>query len=404
MKIVIASDFFYPHVNGVATFCYNLAAGLVKDGHSVLVLAPSADRHAHTEHHNGYTIRRLPSVPLRVYPLRVVLRPADEIRRTLTSFAPDVVHAQSPLEVGRNTIVEARKLGIPIVSTNHAMPDNLVDNLRVLLPLKYPIDRIMRLYGSYLHKKTDIITMPTQSAIDTMAGKYKADCLVVSNGIDTDRFTPGPAPAALRQRYNLPADMPIALYVGRLDGEKHLDVFVRALAILQPDLPVHGVIVGRGTARLQLEELARQLGISQHLTFTGFVSDEELPQIYRLGTLFAISSPAELQSIVTLEAIATGLPVVAADAVALPELCQPGVNGALFTTDDPEAMATALRQILDQPKQLRKLGEASRRIALGHSFNKTLASFEKLYAQAVAARQSATAATPTSGPQRSDKS
>jgi len=397
MKIVIASDFFYPHVNGVATFCYNLAAGLVKDGHQVMVLAPSVDRRAHTEHHHGYTIRRLPSVPLRVYPLRVALRPADEIRRALIGFQPDVMHAQSPLEVGRNSIVEARKLGIPIVSTNHAMPDNLVDNLRVLLPLKYPIDRIMRLYGSYLHKKTDIITMPTQSAIDTMAGKYKADCLVVSNGIDTERFTPGAASAALRQRYNLPEGVPIALYVGRLDGEKHLDVFVRALAIMQPSQPVHGLIVGRGTAALQLEELAHQLGIRQHITFTGFVSDEELPQIYRLGTVFAISSPAELQSIVTLEAIATGLPVVAANAVALPELCQPGVNGALFTTDDPESMAAALQQILGHPAQLQQLGKASRTIALQHSFKTTLATFEKLYRQAIASRTAvATAGSDTS--------
>lgn len=390
MKILIASDMFHPTINGVATFSRNLARGLAAHGHEVMVLAPSTARRSHTEHEDGYTIRRLWSVPLRLYPLRVVLRPGDEIKTCFDLFQPDVVHIQSPLEIGRNSILEARRRGIPVVATNHAMPDNVVDNLKVLLPVKYPFDRIMRLYGSYLHNKANIVTMPTQSAVDVLSLRFNPTCEVVSNGVDTVRFHPGPASIALRQRYHLPEDIPIVMYVGRLDGEKHLDVFVRALAIMQSDRPVHGLIVGKGTVRLQLEELARQLDIGDRLSFTGFASDATLPDLYRLGTLFAISSPAELQSIATLEAVASGLPVVAANAAALPELCQPDINGLLFKTDNPEAMAQAVLDLLGHPRTLARMGRASRQIGLKHSFEKTLKSFERIYKNQVAAVEATT--------------
>jgi 1,2-diacylglycerol 3-alpha-glucosyltransferase len=385
MKVLISTDLFQPAISGVATFSHNLAEGLAQRGHTVIVVAPSTRRHSHTEAGAGYTIHRLWSVPLRLYPLRVALRPADEIRIILEAFQPDVVHVQSPLEIGRNTIMEARKLGIPVVSTNHAMPENVVENVKVLLPIKYPIDRIMRLYGSYLSNRSDFVTMPTQSAIDTLSYRTRSENAVVSNGVDVERFKPGPTSVALKTHYHLP-DEPIVTFVGRIDGEKHLEVFVRALAIARATRPVHGLLVGKGTVRTQLEELANQLGMSSHLTFTGFVSDEDLPGLYRLSTLFAISSPAELQSIVTLEAVASGLPIVAADAAALPELCQPGVNGELFETDDPMAMAEAILSVLKSMPHLRKLSRASREIALRHSFEATLDRFEQIYAQQVARR------------------
>ncbi len=381
MNILIASDLYAPTINGVATFSQSLARGLSQRGHKVMVIAPSTKRRTYTESENGYTIRRLWSVPLRLYPIRVVLRPGDEIKQAMEAFVPDVVHVNTALEIGRIALLEARRRAIPVVLTNHAMPENVVENVKLLLPIKYPIDRIMRMYGSYLNNLANVVTTPTKSAIEVLSMRGQQQ--VVSNGVDTDRFKPGPPDPALAQHFKLPSDAPIVTFVGRLDGEKHLDVFIRALAILQATQPVRGLLVGKGTARAQLEELARQLDISKDLTFTGFVADEDLPTLYRLSTIFAISSPAELQSIATLEAVASGLPIVAADAAALPELCRDNHNGLLFDTDNPADMAAAIQKLIDQPKLCHTMSIASRAIALEHSLDKTLNTYEHMYAELV---------------------
>ncbi len=385
MKIIIATDFFAPKVDGASISCTNLARGLAARGHEVLVLAPSLDRHNHTEAQDGYAVHRLASVSLKLYPqIRLAVRPAPEIEAAIEAFQPDIVHAQNPLEISRAAILAARKRHVPVISTNHAMPENVLGAIRALKPLHSPLSRAMRSYITFIYKKTDIVTMPTQSAIDAMAGKYRSVCRVVSNGVDTERFQPGPPSIALHQHYHLPEDIPTVLYVGRLDGEKHLNVLVRALALVQRTRPAHGLFVGRGNARRDLEALAKRLGIHDRLTFAGYVADEDLPQMYHLGAVFAIPSPAELQSMVTMEAAATGLPIVAADAVALPELCQPGVNGELFKTDSPASMAKAITKVLENPRGLKAMGIASRRIALEHSFEKSLMAFEALYAEAIA--------------------
>lgn len=285
------------------------------------------------------------------------------------------------LGIGQAAMKIGNKFGIPIVSTNHAMPENLMDNLRLLAPVSRPINYMITAYGARFHSRADFITMPTQSAIDMFnVERITTPMAAVSNGIDLSRFTPSGLDETVYERFGIPRDQPIVSYVGRLDAEKHLPVLMRAFVRVKSVMPnLHLLIVGDGTERPVLAHLAHELGVSQDVTLTGRVSDEDLVQLHKVGTVFAMPSPAELQSIATLEAMASGQPVVAVDAGALGELCQTDRNGYLVEQDNDEMMADGLLRILEDPSVRTAMSKQSLEIAQTHDLDTTLARFEEIY-------------------------
>lgn len=382
MKILIASDLHYPTINGVATFSRNLAKGLAARGHEVLVIAPSQTGKKYKEVDGNHVIVRTVSVPFPFYQnFRISLNPIREVKKIIQDFDPDVIHIQMLLGIGQAAMKIGNKFGIPIVSTNHAMPENLMDNLRLLAPVSRPINYMITAYGARFHSRADFITMPTQSAIDMFnVEKITTPMAAVSNGIDLSRFTPSGLDETVYERFDIPRDQPIVSYVGRLDAEKHLPVLMRAFVRVKSVMPnLHLLIVGDGTERPVLAHLAHELGVSQDVTLTGRVSDEDLVQLHKVGTVFAMPSPAELQSIATLEAMASGQPVVAVDAGALGELCQTDRNGYLVEQDNDEMMADGLLRILEDPSVRTAMSKQSLEIAQTHDLDTTLARFEEIY-------------------------
>lgn len=383
MKILIASDLHYPTINGVATFSRNLARGLAERGHEVLVIAPSQTGKKSKEVDGNHVIVRTVSVPFPFYQnFRISLNPMKEVKQIIDEFDPDIIHIQMLMWIGQAAMKYGNKLGIPIVTTNHAMPENLMDNMRMLAPVSRPINYILKAYGARFHSKADFVTMPTQSAIEMFNAGDKIDIPMeaVSNGIDLSRFVPGKAPDELYKKFNLPKDKPVVSYIGRLDAEKHLPVLLRAFVEVHSALPdAHMLIVGDGTERPALVHLAKDLHIADYVTFTGRVSDEELEQLHRIGTVFCMPSPAELQSIATLEAMASGQPVVAVDAGALKELCQDQRNGYLCEQDDDAMIADGIITILSDAKLREKMSKESLAIARTHDIQTTLTKFEDIY-------------------------
>ncbi|MGV9001971.1 MAG: glycosyltransferase [Candidatus Saccharimonadaceae bacterium] len=382
MKILIASDLHYPTINGVASFSRNLAKGLAAHGHEVLVIAPSQTGKKSKEVDGNHVIVRTASVPFPFYQIKVSLNPSREVKKIIQDFDPDVIHIQMLMWIGQAAMKYGLKYGIPIVTTNHAMPENLMDNLRLLAPVSRPINYILKAYGARFHSKADIITMPTQSAIGMFneVERITTPIVAVSNGIDLSRFTVGHASDAIYKKFNIPKDQPIVSYIGRVDAEKHLPVLIRAFARVLSVMPItHLLIVGDGTDRVNLENMIRELGITPNVTMTGRVSDEEIVELHKVGTVYCMTSPAELQSIATLEAMASGQPIVAVDAGALRELCQNERNGYLIEQDNDEMMAKGLLAILQDTSLRKKMGEESLAIARTHDLQTTLARFEQIY-------------------------
>lgn len=386
MKILIASDLHYPTINGVATFSRNLARGLAERGHEVLVIAPSQTGKPSKEVDGNYVIVRTASVAFPFYQnFRISLNPLREVKKIIDEFDPDVIHIQMiVMWIGTAAMKLGNKMGIPIVSTNHAMPENLMDNLKLLAPVSKPINYTLKAYGARFHSKADFVTLPTQAAIEmfSIGDKVKMDVPMapVSNGIDLTRFTHSQAPAELYEKFGLPTDRPIISYIGRLDAEKHLPVLVRAFERIHEQQPdTHLLIVGDGTDAANLRDMVRSYQLEDSVTFTGRVSDQEIVDLHKVGAVYCMPSPAELQSIATLEAMASGQPIVAIDAGALKELCQHQRNGYLCEKDNELEIADALLRIVRDPELRENFSKESLAIANTHDLQTTLARFEEIY-------------------------
>jgi len=173
------------------------------------------------------------------------------------------------------------------------------------------------------------------------------------------------------------------MYVGRLDGEKHVDELIKALPLVREKVDAQLVIVGSGQLRAQLVELAKREHVYDNVVFTGFIKDDDLPKVYAACDVFCIAGTAELQSIVTMEAMATGKPVVAANAMALPYLVHDGVNGYTFEPGDIETLAARLIELLtDNPKR-EVMGQKSLEIVARHDIQQTITTYEQLYKTAI---------------------
>lgn len=395
MKILIAADLHWPTINGVATFSRNLAKGLADRGHEVIVIAPSQRRtgRGSEEIDENHVVKRTISVPFPLYQnFRISVAPQLEVKKIIEEFEPDVVHIQMLLGIGQATMRYAQKYNIPVVTTNHAIPDNLLENIRMLAPVSKQLSYLITEYGARFHKKSDFITMPTQAAIDMLAAGRTdlpdVPIKPVSNGIDLSRFQATKPGVAIYEKFNLPKDRKIISYVGRLDSEKHIHVLINAFnkVLARTNVPIHLLIVGGGTDAERLENQVYELGIHDRVTFTGRVTDDEIVELHKVGDVFAMPSPAELQCIAALEAMSSGKPVVAVNVGAVYELCQTDRNGFLCEKDDDEQMANALQQLVENDDLRARYAKESLAIAKTHDMNHTLDQFEEIYEHVIASK------------------
>jgi glycosyltransferase involved in cell wall biosynthesis len=378
LKVLIGADTFAPDVNGAARFAERLASGLVARGHEVHVVAPAASRKhgTWTEEYEGQTVTAHRLYSWRWYPhdwLRFALpwRIKQNSARILDEVKPDVVHFQSHIVVGRGLSIEAEKRGIRIIGTNHFMPENMLEF--TLLP-KWIQEWAIGLAWKAARRtfgRAEAVTTPTRKAADFLE-KFTGlrGVHAISCGIDAHNYTPDFSPRTENR----------ILFVGRVTGEKQIDVLLKAISLLPAGLDAKLEIVGGGDQFKNLQHLTEQLGLSDRVTFSGYVTDEELRQAYTRATVFAMPSIAELQSIATMEAMASALPVVAANAMALPHLVHDGENGYLFEPGNAQALADRIERILVMPQEeLDVLKNASLAIVAAHDIQRTLSTFESLY-------------------------
>jgi len=386
MKILIANDTFYPDLNGCAYFTHRLALWLMGRGHEVLVIAPSRTFRSEWTERGGvkvFGVWSLPTIHYAEFRFCLPFFIKSPIARAIREFKPDVVHVQGHFMVGRTVVKAARELGLKVMGTNHFMPENLLPYLH--LPRRAEEWLTRKAWNDFrsIFEKLDHVTSPTQTAVD-LVKKYgfSAPIQVVSNGIDLKRFRPGLDAAYLKGRYQLP-DKPIMLYVGRLDTEKNVALILRALAKVDPAVAPHFLIGGKGFETKGLKELTQTLGLGDRVTFAGFVPDEDLPSLYNVADAFVIAGIAELQSLVTMEAMATGLPVIGVDAMALPELVHDQENGYSFPPGDADRLAQAIQALFTDEERRKKMGQKSLEIIQAHSIDKVMSTFESLYASLV---------------------
>ena len=357
MRIAITTDLYYPMTNGVAVFAHNLAKGLARQGHEVMVICPSFTGKGHKRRQDGVNTVYLRSMRFPFYPdqinkvpdqkeilgkslprlayrhgIWVAVEPYLAMKKALDRFRPDVIHNQTAETIAIAARRYAKKKDVPMVSTGHAYPDNITGQLKMLKPIKRPVDAALRTYMASFLKHSEYATMPTEMAIGDLVPKnrrrFKVPVEPLSNGVDLSEFTPNKPKLKVLRHFHLQANRPRILYVGRVDPEKSIGNVVTAFVEILAEVPnAELVIVGDGTDRSRLRDLVQGLGMEESVKFLGRVMLPDIADIYRASTVFATASETETQGIVLIEAAATGLPLVAVDAGAVGELCQNRKNG-----------------------------------------------------------------------------
>ena len=377
LRILIGCDTFSPDINGAARFAERLAAGLERRGEDVHVAAPSVT-HARTgafrEQVEGETItvHRLASWRLYMHDwLRFVLpwTARAKARRLLDQVQPDVVHIQSHIVIGRALAYEAAQRDIRIVATNHVMPENIVDLWAMPVFVRNLVVRWGWLDADKVLRTAEAITTPTKRAAKFLESNTpRRGVLPVSCGIDASQYRADLSPKPEKH----------LVFVGRMTQEKHVDVLLRALSRLDQSVKLD--LIGQGDQRVKIEQLAKDLGVFERVIFHGKTSEDELRATLTSSSVFVIASIAELQSIATMEAMASGLPIVAANAMALPHLVDEGKNGYLFSPGDDAELAEKVQTILDLPHdEYADMQQASLDGIQVHDIERTLDTFQSLY-------------------------
>lgn len=383
-RVLIAADTFPPDVNGAARFTRDHAVRLSRRGHQVHVVAPATkfSTSSGIEEYDGEKIyvHRFRSVP---WPLHDWLRFAPpwevsgQMKRLLSAVRPDVIHIQSFMVIGRGAALEGHARGVPVIATNHVMPENLIEYSGFPRTIHPAIIRFGWRLAASTYERVQVITSPTPIAAEYLESRAGISPVEpVSCGIDVGRFT-----AKTRK----PTDAHV-MYLGRLDREKNIATLIRAFALLAEKMDAHLDIVGSGSEKDVLETLADECGIVNRVTFHGRVSDKELELLHHRAAVFVMPSPAELQSLASLEAMASGTPIVVADEMALPHLLTDGVEGYLSPTYDVNCFADRISRllVLDNETYMRFSG-AARAKALTHDSAQIIRRYEGLYERAIAA-------------------
>lgn len=380
MNILLVTETYLPFIAGVSSSSDSIARFMVGKGHTVTVVSPRPVLPGSVPPLKGLSFVMTPSINDPLYkgkPMTVFPFGFPGIYRTLRRQRFDVVHIQEPGSLGLSALCAAGIMGVPTVGALHFTPDQ-VARMTTGGKSSAIIRTIAESYIRFIYRKYAAIMVPTQTFVDYLrALGIRTRTQVVSNGVNTDRYTPPPKPRKAT------GDHLQMLYIGRLDKDKNVMTIIEAL--YHADSRVTIVIAGSGKDKQLLVDRAKALGVDKRIIWKGTITEAQMIALYREVDCFVIMAEFEIQSIVTLQALAAGLPVLGARAGALPEIIHDGKNGYTLEPHDAKGLGQKMSYLLTHPEERVRMGEESRSISMAHHKPTVLALLEKLYVDIVRA-------------------
>lgn len=384
MQIAFYTNNYLPVISGVVRSVYNCRQALTALGHNVFVFAQEDDYFDQEPFIYRYPSFSVPG-PVDI-PTALPISPY--IDWLLPSLKLDLIHAHHPVLLGQVGAHKAKKLGLPLVFTFHTQYQEYTH----YVPL--PQDAVQEFLKEAVHewlkkfmRKCQHIIVPSQSMLDILLSEYglESNYSIVPTGIDLTPYQQADG-SRIRAKHGW-QNATVLISLGRLSKEKNWGFLLRSAGLAMQKHPALRVaLVGEGPERTRLEQLAQNLGIGDRVDFIGPIDFAEVPGYLKAADIFGFASTAETQGLVTMEAMAAGLPVVAVDASGTCDIVQSGVQG-LLVEQDPGAFAAAIDQILTSPDLFENFGRAAATRAAEFEIMQQAKKLVEIYAQAKEEKQ-----------------
>lgn len=396
MRVLYCTDTYPPQLNGVSVVTSLSVEGLTRRGWECAVVAPrypdsagAAWGEQPVAGGRAVEVVRAPSLPLPRYrEVRLALPRPGSVQDLIQRFKPDLVHCATEFGVGRMGQIAATRAGLPLVSSYHT------DFARYAAA--YGLGWLRGTVSSYLgrfHRRSRRVFTPSTISRRDLVRLQVANVEVWGRGVDAELFHPGRRSPAMRAALGMGSRFTF-VYVGRLAPEKRVAQIIHAFRLASESLPrgvIHLIMAGTGPCEAELRATA-----PPGVTFLGFLDRRSrLPDLYANCDAFVFASVTETLGLVVLEAMASGLPVVAAPAGGVRDHLRDGRNGLAYPDGDVGAMARAMVRLAEDWALTQRLACGARRTAEALTWERELDRLDLSYREVcagVVARSSATAA------------
>jgi 1,2-diacylglycerol 3-alpha-glucosyltransferase len=380
LHIAFFTNFYHPIVNGVVRSVASFRETLMKQGHNVFVFAQSDGSYKDNEPF----IFRYPSLPLPSGEISAAIPVSPFVDQLLPALKLDVIHTHHPILLGQTAARKAAELGLPLVFTFHTQYWEYTHYI------PFPQEVIQEFLKNAVHKwlkefmqKCQHIIIPSESMKEILVRDYGLEerYTVIPTGTNLEPYQRADG-KTLRKEKGW-QDETILISVGRLAPEKNWVTLLHAFAKVYLEHPnLRLVLIGDGPAKESLQTLASELGIAEQVTFTGTIHFEEIPAYLKAADAFSFASVTETQGLVTIEAMAAGLPVVAVDGSGTRDIVEHGKQGYLVE-NDANALAKGLNQLLSDPGQMKRFSHNALKKAKAFDVNQLGKQIINVYEQAI---------------------
>jgi glycosyltransferase involved in cell wall biosynthesis len=372
MRVTLVTETYFPQVNGVSRTLGQLVRHLLDRGDAVQLVHPD-----YGEAVDGEDRHLVRSMVMPFYKeLHLPLPPFGDVYRAIEAFRPDVVHVATEATLGLSVLRRMLRRKVPTVSSFHTNFDQYSTHYRV----GWARGTIWR-YLRWFHNRTRETYVPSRTTIAALEARGFQRLVLWPRGVDGRLFRPDrPGRAEVRQALGLGPDDVVVGYVSRIAAEKNVGYLADALhRVAEARDDVRFLFVGDGPARAEVE---RRMG--PHARFVGYRAGEDLADHYAAANLFAFSSRTETFGNVILEAMASGLPVIALRAGGVGDIVRPGVTGTLIDPDaPPERFAEAVIALADNAPFRRRMAESARAYALGQTWDAIMGALRERYQRVI---------------------
>jgi glycosyltransferase involved in cell wall biosynthesis len=382
VRILFASDVYFPRINGVSTSIQTFRAELERLGHESVLVCPAYPGAAPDD--DG--VIRIPSwyVPLDPEDRAMHWGRVGRLDRVLAGERFDIVHAQTPFLAHYAGLRYARGAGVPVVATYHTLFEEYLYHYVPFAPKRW-LKGLARRFSRGQCNALDAVIVPSGPMRDTLAAYgVTAPMHVIPTGLLPGAFEGGDG-RAFRARHGLAPERPMLLFVGRVAFEKNIGFLLRMLVHVRRSIPdVLLVVCGAGPAESSLKRLADDLGIERNTLFLGYLDrSTELLDCYRAADLFVFASRTETQGLVLLESMACGTPAVALAVMGTRDVLREG-EGARIAPDDHEGFADVVTRVMHDAAGRAELARRAVAYAATWSASATAARLAELYSELIA--------------------